>query len=180
MSAYFPERANVFIDDNIVAPLLAKEYEEADNITKTFQYDPESHMGKGDAEEGSAFTPPTTLDTNSQEDQDGSAFKKYDEEQPRSCCQLLKSTFMIILAVGNATAWVMSFFYSPFDLSDWNAVIVYIAGFICLMTTLLMIINERRILSYPTSKLWLCEFLNLFCIIHSSHRFAFRLERDGD
>ena len=54
MSKYFPERANVFIDDHIVTPLLAKDYEEADNITKSFnnKYDPEI---------GSEYTYPTTL-----------------------------------------------------------------------------------------------------------------------
>ncbi len=60
MSAYFPERANVFIDDNIIAPLLAKEYEEADNIAKTFKYDPETNLTN------------TTLETSLQSDHDPS------------------------------------------------------------------------------------------------------------
>jgi len=139
MSKYFPERANVFIDDHIVTPLLAKDYEEADNITKSFnnKYDPEI---------ASEYTYPTTLETNSQDD-DGSSFKKYDEVKPRSCCELLKSAFMIILAIGNVTAWILSFVYSPYH----NA-LVYVTGSVCLITTLMMIINERRILSYPKSK----------------------------
>jgi uncharacterized membrane protein YcjF (UPF0283 family) len=143
MSKYFPERANVFIDDHIVTPLLAKDYEEADNITKSFnnKYDPEI---------ASEYTYPTTLETNSQDD-DGSSFKKYDEVKPRSCCELLKSAFMIILAIGNVTAWILSFVYSPYH-NDWNAALVYVTGCLCLIATLMMIINERRILSYPQSK----------------------------
>lgn len=152
MSAYFPERANVFIDNHIVTPLLAKEYEEATDIT-SYKYDPESNMRKKrDSDDETEYTRPTTLETNSQEDPEGSTYKKYDEVVPRSCCQLLKSSFMILLAVGNVTAWVLSFLYSPFDMSDWNSVIVYVAGVICLVTTLLMIINERRISIYPTSE----------------------------
>jgi hypothetical protein len=107
MSKYFPERANVFIDDHIVTPLLAKDYEETDNITKSFndKYDPEI---------ASEYTYPTTLDCNSQDDDQPDVFKKYDDVKPRSCCQLLKSAFMIILAIGNVTAWILSFVYSPY------------------------------------------------------------------
>jgi hypothetical protein len=181
MSAYFPERANAFIDDHIVTPLLAKEYEEADNITQTYKYDPESNMRKRDTDEGSEFTRPTTLETNSQEeDPDGHTFKKYDEvaSAQMSCCQLLKSSLMILLAGGNATAWVMSFLYSPFDVSDWNSVMVYVAGVICLITTLLMIINERRISTYPTSEYTiLVPFSATLCFLISNlHFLSFRLD----
>ena len=160
MSAYFPERANVFIDDNIVAPLLAKEHEEADNIAKTFKYDPETNLTN------------TTLETSLQSDHDPSypeepTVKKYDEVKPRSCCQKLNSAFMIFLAVGNATAWILSFVYSPFDLSDWNCIVVYVAGAVCLTTTLLMVINERRILSYPTS-----EYIHISCCFARIHSVA--------
>jgi hypothetical protein len=169
MSAYFPERANAFIDDHIVTPLLAKEYEEAANIN-SYKYDPESNMRKRDADEGSEFTRPTTLETNSQEDLSGVSFKKYDvaASGPRRCCpQLLKSSLIILLAVGNVTAWVLSFLYSPFDVSHWNSVLVYIAGVICLITTLLMIVNERRISTYPTSEYNLFHFLPhcFFCFL---------------
>ena len=44
MSSFFPERANIFIDDHIVTPLLAKENEEANKITETYKYDPESNL----------------------------------------------------------------------------------------------------------------------------------------
>ena len=158
MSAYFPERVNVFIDDNIVAPLLAKEYEEADNITKTFKYDPETNLTN------------TTIETSLQSDHDPSypeehTVKKYDEVKPRSCCQKLNSAFMIFLAVGNATAWILSFVFSPFDLSDWNCIVVYVAGAVCLTTTLLMVINERRILSYPTSE----YIYTSYVVLHVPH-----------
>jgi hypothetical protein len=151
MSSFFPERANVFIDDHIVTPLLAKENEEADNIRKTYTYDPESNLTT------------TTLETSLQSDYgapdhpDGSGggsnnVKNFDDDaKPKSCCQLFKSVIMILFAVGNITAWVLSFVYDPFGLS-WNSFVVYVAGGICLITTLMMIVNERRILSYPTSE----------------------------
>lgn len=145
MSAYFSERANAFIDDHIVTPLLAKEFDEEANITKNYKYDPESNVTTTTLESSriSECTFPITLDTN---------FKKYDEAAPRSCCHLLKLSFMIILAMGNATAWVMTFIYSPFEMDDWNTVIVYIAGVVCLTTTLLVVMTELKLSSYPTSE----------------------------
>jgi hypothetical protein len=155
MSSFFPERANVFIDDHIVTPLLAKENEEADKITRTFKYDPESNLTN------------TTLETSLQSDYgapdhpDVNYVKNFDDDaKPRSCCQLFKSVIMILLAVGNVTAWVLSFVYNPFGMS-WNSVVVFVTGGICLITTLMMIVNERRILSYPTSEYTIVDHLNL-------------------
>jgi len=148
MSAYFSERANAFIDDHIVTPLLAKEYDEAAKISKNYKYDPESNLTT------------TTLETSLQSDHEDPSYpdsygyhiKNFDEgAKPRSCCQLLNSAFMIILAVGNATAWILSFVFSPFGVS-WNSIVVYVTGAICLVTTLMTIMNERKILSYPTSE----------------------------
>lgn len=149
MSAYFSERANAFIDDHIVTPLLAKEYDEAAKISKNYKYDPESNLTT------------TTLETSLQSDHEDPSYpdsygyhiKNFDEgAKPRSCCQLLNSAFIIILAVGNATAWILSFVFSPFGVS-WNSIVVYVTGAICLVTTLMTIMNERKILSYPTNLL---------------------------
>eukprot|EP00984_Skeletonema_dohrnii_P033751 scaffold31343_cov67-Skeletonema_dohrnii-CCMP3373.AAC.1 len=95
MSSFFPERANMFIDDHIVTPLLAKENEEAN----TYKYDPESNLTT------------TTLETSVQSDYGapdpgGHIVKNYnDNTKPRSCCQRLKSAIMILLAAGNTAAW---------------------------------------------------------------------------
>ena len=147
MSSFFPERANVFIDDHIVTPLLAKENEEADKITETYKYDPESNLTT------------TTLETSLQSDygapeyQDGNHIKRnFDDDAKTARCQLFKSVIIILLAVGNITAWVLSFVYNPFGMT-WNSIVVFVTGVICLITTLMMIVNERRILSYPTSEL---------------------------
>lgn len=146
MSSFFPERANVFIDDHIVTPLLAKENEEADKITETYKYDPESNLT-------------TTTETSLQSDygapeyQDGNHIKRnFDDDAKTARCQLFKSVIIILLAVGNITAWVLSFVYNPFGMT-WNSIVVFVTGVICLITTLMMIVNERRILSYPTSEL---------------------------
>jgi len=146
MSSFFPERANIFIDDHIVTPLLAKENEEAGNITETYKYDPESNLTT------------TTLETSVQSDYgapdpDGHIVKNYnDDTKPRSCCQRLKSAIMILLAAGNTAAWVLSFVYTPFGTSSWHSVLMFVTGGICLITTLMMVVNERRILSYPASE----------------------------
>ena len=147
MSSFFPERANIFIDDHIVTPLLAKENEEANNLTETYKYDPESNMTT------------TTLETSmfseygAPNDPDGNVVKNYDDDaKPRTCCQLLKSVIMILLAAGNTAAWVLAFVYKPYVTSSWHSIVIFVTGSICLLTTLMMIVNERRILSYPTSE----------------------------
>mmetsp|Transcript_12122 Transcript_12122/g.18169 ORF Transcript_12122/g.18169 Transcript_12122/m.18169 type:complete len:1027 (-) Transcript_12122:131-3211(-) len=152
MSSFFPERANIFIDDHIVTPLLAKENEEANKITETYKYDPESNLTT------------TTLETSVQSDYgahdpDGHIVKNYnDDTNPRSCCQRLKSAIMILLAAGNTAAWVLSFVYTPFGTSSWHSVLIFVTGGICLITTLMMVVNERRILSYPANLIeMVCE-----------------------
>ena len=151
MSSFFPQRANIFIDDHIVTPLLAKENEEANNIKDTYKYDPESNMTI------------TTLETSmfseygAPEDPDGNIVKHYnDDPKPRSCCQLFKSVFMILLAAGNTAAWVLAFIYKPYATSSWHSLVMFITGGICLLTTLMMVVNEKRILSYPTSEYTFC------------------------
>lgn len=146
MTSFIPEKANMLIDDFIVTPLLAKENEEANNITETYKYkyDPESNMTI------------TTLETSMQSEfgqynSDGNVTKIYgDNEKPRSCCQRLKSAFLILLALGNISAWIVSFLHK-FG-SSWHSILIYISGSICLVTTLLLIVNEKRILSYPASE----------------------------
>ena len=136
----------MLIDDFIVTPLLAEENEEANNITETYKYkyDPESNMTT------------TTLETSMQSEFGqynpvGNVAKIYgDDEKPRSCCQRLKSAFMILLAIGNASAWILSFLHK-FGTS-WHSIIIYISGSLCLIATLMLIVNERRILSYPASE----------------------------
>lgn len=148
MSSFFPERANIFIDDHIVTPLLAKENEEANAISETYKYDPESNLTI------------TTLETSMQSDfgapdhPDGNNIGKTysDNAKPRSRCQLLKSATMFLLAVGNIAAWVLSFVYTPFGTSSWRSILVFVAGGICLITTLMMIVNEWKLLSYPVSE----------------------------
>ena len=146
MSSFFPDRATVFIDDHIVTPLLAKENEEANAISETYKYDPESNLTT------------TTLETSMQSefgapDPDGNIIKTFHEDaKPRSRCQLLKSVIMILLAVGNIAAWVLSFVNNPFGASSWHSILIFVTGGICLLTTLMMIVNERRIMSYPASE----------------------------
>ncbi len=149
MSSFFPERANIFIDDHIVTPLLAKENEEANAISETYKYDPESNLTTTTLETSvqSEFGLPDHPDCNNIGKTTYS-----DDAEPRSRCQLLKSIIMILLAVGNIAAWILSFVYTPFGSSPWHSILVFVAGSICLITTLMMIVNEWRILSYPVSE----------------------------